>query len=192
MKALGSSVLASFLTCQKHFGCFWGHFIVCLQIHSHSHRASDPTASEDATKHCTEMFPPFLVNQNLKLAPGYGHFVCGGDGGRGMERRIATGNEETNFNLELASSLLWQVNVVSLRTLWSCGIFFSASGKGVTSTLRKPSLCLSFILLLLLLSGSGDVREIFLPVVLLVFVTLQVLQVFFYLKFEFGARCFWY
>lgn len=86
-----------------------------------------------------------------------------------MKRRITTGNEETDFNLESASSLLWQVNVVSLRTLWSCGIFFSASGKGITSILRKPSLCLSFILLLLLLGGSGGIGEIFLPVVLFCF-----------------------
>lgn len=62
VKASGSSVLASFLSCQKHVGCFWGHLIVCLKIHSHSHRASDLSASEDAAKHYTEMSSPFSVN----------------------------------------------------------------------------------------------------------------------------------
>lgn len=103
---------------------------------------------------------------------------------------MITGNEGLDFSLEFASSLLWQVNVVSLNALCSHAIFFSAEEEGITSTciLRSLALCLGFILLLLLLSGSRGIGDIFLPVFVFVFVPLQVLQFFSYLNFEFGVK----
>lgn len=114
-----------FLTYQRYFQCFGDHLIVFLKIHLHSHQASDLRASEDVAQYWTEMSSPFSVNRNLKLAPGSRRFVRG---------RMITGNEGLDFSLEFASSLLWQVNVVSLSALRGHAIFFSAEEKGITST----------------------------------------------------------
>lgn len=105
---------------------------------------------------------------------------------------MITGNEGLDFSLEFASSLLWQVNVVSLSALRGHAIFFSAEEKRDYKYMYSwsLSLCLGFILLLLL-SGSRGIGEIFLPVFLFVFVTLHILQCFSYLHFEFGVSCFW-
>lgn len=180
------NVLASFFfffNYQRYVQCFEDHLMVFLKIHLHSHQASDLCTSEDVVQYWSEMSSPFSVNQNLKLAPGSRHFVWG---------RMITGNEGLDFSREFASSLLWQVNVVLLTALCGHPIFFSAEKKGITSTciLRNLSLCLGFILLLLL-GGSRGVGEIFLHVFLFVFITLHVLQFFSYLNFEFAVSCFW-
>lgn len=51
------------------------HLAVFLKIHLHSHRAPDRSASEDLAKYWAELFSPFSVNLNFKLAPGYRHVV---------------------------------------------------------------------------------------------------------------------
>lgn len=45
------------------------------KIRLHSHRAPDRSASEELAKYWAELFSPFSVNLNLKLAPGYRHVV---------------------------------------------------------------------------------------------------------------------